>query len=316
MKVGRRGSELAVSPLKVLGQQHNLPVHYIPPGKDKGALKTWQPPSSFSVPGTPPPSSHIIITASFGRILPKSILDLFLPGRRLNVHPSLLPVYRGAAPIQHAIKDGLQETGVCVIDMLERSKGIDAGAIWGEQRVTIPEGAAFADLRDNLARTGGQLLVSVLRDMIAGKAMSKPQAEDPAAPRASFITLEDALVDFDTMTAEQIARHSRAFSHQHPLTATLKSKRTLQLHSISVYDGPSDVLKQLPIPGTATFDRSANALLIRCASDTILSVPQVKQQDRTLLKAREWWNGVRPDLRLQVGDEGPIQFLRPAPVRS
>ena len=75
------------------------------------------------------------MTASFGRILPNSLLELFSPGRRLNVHPSLLPMYRGPAPIQHAILDGQSENGVCVIEMTEARKGIDSGEIWGREQL-------------------------------------------------------------------------------------------------------------------------------------------------------------------------------------
>lgn len=77
----------------------------------------------------------MLVTASFGRILSNSLLALFEHGRRLNVHPSLLPTYRGAAPIQRALLDGQKETGVCVIEMMERKKGIDAGEIWGRRRM-------------------------------------------------------------------------------------------------------------------------------------------------------------------------------------
>ena len=71
---------------------------------------------------------------------------MFLPTRRLNVHPSLLPAYRGPAPIQHALMDSRDETGVCVIEMTERKKGIDSGAIWASERmvskymVRVPRG--------------------------------------------------------------------------------------------------------------------------------------------------------------------------------
>lgn len=61
------------------------------------------------------------------------MLRLFASDRRLNVHPSLLPAYRGAAPIQHAIMNDEKETGVCIVNMLKRSEGIDAGPIWGTQ---------------------------------------------------------------------------------------------------------------------------------------------------------------------------------------
>lgn len=81
------------------------------------------------------PSNHVLITASFGRILRKSLLNTFHPHRRLNVHPSLLPAYRGAAPIQHALLNGDNDTGVSVISMLEMKEGIDTGDIWGSRRM-------------------------------------------------------------------------------------------------------------------------------------------------------------------------------------
>lgn len=76
---------------------------------------------------------HLLVTASFGRILPDPVLELFPSQQRLNVHPSVLPAYRGAAPIQRAIMNGDRMTGVCVIEMLSRTKGIDAGRIWASQ---------------------------------------------------------------------------------------------------------------------------------------------------------------------------------------
>lgn len=84
-------------------------------------------------------SSDLLVTASFGRILRKGQLELFSPGRRLNVHPSLLPRYRGPAPIQHALLGGEKETGVCVIEMLKIKDGaVDSGDIWGCEK-TVSE---------------------------------------------------------------------------------------------------------------------------------------------------------------------------------
>ena len=82
-----------------------------------------------------PPANHLLVTASFGRILTGKMLHSFQPPHRLNVHPSLLPAYRGPAPIQHAIMNGETETGVCVIQMLKKSEGIDAGALFGCQKM-------------------------------------------------------------------------------------------------------------------------------------------------------------------------------------
>ncbi|OBZ67361.1 Methionyl-tRNA formyltransferase [Grifola frondosa] len=308
VKTGRRGSQLSISPLKILGQQLDLTVHTIP--HEKTSFKNWQPPESFYTSETlqQPSSQYLLVTASFGRILPNSLLNIFAPPRRLNVHPSLLPAYRGAAPIQYALLDGREETGVCVIGMTERKKGIDSGDIWGCTKLKIPEGSMFTTLRESLALEGGKLLVSVLRDMLAGKAKSTPQVTDPSAPRAPLITAEDSLIDFPTMTAEHIVRRYRAISHQKPIVALLKTKRTLQLHSPSVLaERSTDTLELIPRPGLAVYHLPKSSLLIRCAADTVLSVPQVKQQDRALLKAKEWWNGVRPEMRMS--EEGPVQFL-------
>lgn len=121
------------APLKQLGQSLHLPVHEIPP--DRPSFRKWEPPAHFA--SQPPPSSRLLISASFGRILSNKLLGFFAPGRRLNVHPSLLPAYRGASPIQYTIMDGQTDTGVCVIDMMERKKGIDAGDVWGVSRVKV-----------------------------------------------------------------------------------------------------------------------------------------------------------------------------------
>jgi len=101
-----------------------------------------QPPAPFASSSSDEPSAkpnHLLVTASFGRILRKGQLELFSPGRRLNVHPSLLPHYRGPAPIQHALLNGEKETGVCVIEMLKMKAGaIDSGDIWGSMQ-TVSE---------------------------------------------------------------------------------------------------------------------------------------------------------------------------------
>jgi methionyl-tRNA formyltransferase len=138
--------------LKQLGSSLGVTVHTIPP--EKTQFRHWtvsscqelfhphlnffcQLPSPFSLAqDVPPPSNHVLITASFGRILPLAMLSQFRKSQRLNVHPSLLPAYRGPAPIQHALMRGEKEVGVCVIGMLPVKKkgtsgGIDAGDVWG-----------------------------------------------------------------------------------------------------------------------------------------------------------------------------------------
>ncbi|KAJ3810188.1 formyl transferase [Lentinula aff. lateritia] len=285
-----RGSRLSVSPLKILGHSLALPVHTIP---TKTEFKNWTIPPPFSDVNSS--TQHVIITASFGRILPLKMLKLFASDRRLNVHPSLLPAYRGAAPIQHAIMNDEKETGVCIVNMLKKSEGIDAGPIWGTQTLSMPENAIFSDLRDKLAIKGGQLLVSVLRDMMAGKAVSKAQAPTNIsfAPTISF---KDATLDFTAMSAEAIVRTYRAIGHQvivlqRPLTVYLPTIKTLQMHSPSVHVSPPPYTPA--VPGRACYSKPDKAILIRCADDSVLSVLKVKQEGRALLDAREWWSGAK-----------------------
>ncbi|KAH7912042.1 Formyltransferase [Hygrophoropsis aurantiaca] len=310
VKTGRRGAHLSISPLKTLGEKLELPVHAIP--QEKSAFRHWLPPPPFSA---LPNENHLLITASFGRILPPSLLQLFPEDRRLNVHPSLLPAYRGPAPIQRALMAGDRESGVCIIDMLEvRRKrsigssgaadtdqntggGIDAGGIWGQTTSPIPPDAAFSSLRDTLADRGGKLLVAVLKKMLNGTASRTSQAPMLATtPRGSAITGKDASVNFETLSAVEIERIHRAIGHQanqslhflkKPITTSLPSGKTLQLHTLSVLPSLSS-----GTPGLVSYCPHSRTLLIPCAVG-VLSVGHVKQQDRTLLAAREWWNGMK-----------------------
>ncbi|KAK0494552.1 formyl transferase [Armillaria luteobubalina] len=130
-RVGRRGSKfLSVTPLKILGESSETPVHLIP--HEKSDLRLWMPPTPFSNGVSP---NNLLITASFGRIISSHFLDHFSPTRRLNVHPSLLPRLRRPALIQHAILNGELETGVPIINMLKRQEGIDAGNVWGSLKL-------------------------------------------------------------------------------------------------------------------------------------------------------------------------------------
>lgn len=269
----------------------------------KSEFKTWKPPPQFSN-LNPAPLNHVVVTASFGRILPASLLNMFTPTRRLNIHPSLLPAYRGPAPIQHAILSGDEETGVCVIEMLKLKQGIDSGAIWGCSRVPLHNGAMFVDLRDTLAETGGRLLVSVLRDMRAGKATCIPQPPIGSLSHAPMISAKDSIIDFATMSAQVISRRYRAISHQRPLTTCISTGKTVQLHSPAPLDMHVPFLSKFP--GTAMYHKPSRSLIIRCADDSVLSIPLIKQESKTLMDAKDWWNGVKG---LGLVRDGELQLV-------
>lgn len=113
--------------------------------------------------------SHLLLTASFGHIIPNPFLDLFPASNRLNVHPSLLPRYRGAAPIQWTIANGEEQTGVSVQRLVRRDQGIDAGHLLGTvDGIEVPKDATYWSLLPVLADAGAKLLVQVLREMLDG----------------------------------------------------------------------------------------------------------------------------------------------------
>jgi len=162
---------------------------------------------------------------------------------------------RACTDTAHA--DGREpESGACVIEMLPESKEIDAGKIWDEMRVDVPQDATFVSLRDQLGVYGGQLLVKVMRDMMAGRAHAVAQVGDPNAHRAPFITAEDSLVHFPRITAQYIVRLHAAVAHQvhqKALFAYLSNGRTLQLHRGTRYLRVSEAVGFIPSPGMSIY---------------------------------------------------------------
>ena len=316
-----------------LSSRHGWYIHF---PFFKNSANSDQPPSPFyPLPG-PPPSNHLLLTASFGRILPSSLLSLFKPTHTLNVHPSALPAYRGPAPIQRAILNGEQDTAVCVIEMKRRG-GIDAGDVLGRVPIvralnpscldvligdsqTIPPGTAYGPLRDSLAQKGGQLLVSVLRSILSGTEERIPQSPlTPSTPHAPFITPADSQPDFARETADDVVRRHLALSHHKPLTTyLLAAARTVQLHDLSVLPSGAAGDAQAIIvvgqqPGSARYCGPLRSVVVRCSRGTLLRVPMLKSEFRSLMPAKSWWDGVQQHWK---DAEGCITFTNPPALVS
>ena len=177
-----KGRELKLqpSPVKVLALQTNLPVLQPERARDEaflGALRDLQP--------------DLIAVAAYGQILPQSLLDLPRFGC-LNVHTSLLPRYRGAAPIQWAILNGDTETGVTIMKM---DAGLDTGAILSQARTPVYPEDNSETLHDRLARLGAELLVKTIPEYVAG---GIPPLAQPAegVSYASKIKKQDGQIDW------------------------------------------------------------------------------------------------------------------------
>jgi methionyl-tRNA formyltransferase len=190
-----RELKLTPSPVKVLAEKLKLPVlqplkaredHFI------GQLRELKP--------------DLVVVVAYGQILPQTILDL-PPHGCLNVHTSLLPKYRGAAPIQWAIANGDSETGVTIMKM---DAGLDTGPILSVRRTAILATDDSQTLHDRLAQLGADLLGETIPDYVAGKVKPQPQPAKGGS-YAAKIKKDDGRIDWN-LPAEKIWNRLRAFT--------------------------------------------------------------------------------------------------------
>jgi methionyl-tRNA formyltransferase len=175
-----RGLKLQASSVKEVAQRENLPVLQPERARDENFIKqltALQP--------------ELIAVAAYGQILPKAILELPRFGC-LNVHTSLLPKYRGAAPIQHAILNGDSETGVTIMKM---DAGLDTGDILAQERTPINAKDNSQTLNDRLAEIGANLLVRTIPDFISGEIQPRPQPAE-GVTYAAKIKKQDGEIDW------------------------------------------------------------------------------------------------------------------------
>jgi methionyl-tRNA formyltransferase len=190
-----RGRELKPPPVKKLAQELEIPV--IQPEKlhqpeAMEQLRAWSP--------------DVIVVAAFGQILKKDVLDL-PPFGSINVHASLLPRWRGAAPINAAILYGDEETGVTIMKM---DAGLDTGPILSQRSVRIEPDDTAGSLFETLSRLGAELLLDTLPGYLAGEVQPKPQPEE-GATYAPMLKKKDGALDF-SRPAEELERKVRAFN--------------------------------------------------------------------------------------------------------
>lgn len=190
-----RGRELAASPVKLVSQREHIPLLQPTKMKDPAfldALRGWQP--------------DLIAVAAFGRILPAVILQLPRSGC-INVHGSLLPKYRGAGPIQWAIINGENETGISTMFMDE---GMDTGDILLQKSLPIRPDDTAGSLSARLAELGGRLLIDTIVQLQAGTLVRQPQ-DSRRVSMAPLLKKEDGLIDW-ALSATEIERRLRGMT--------------------------------------------------------------------------------------------------------
>jgi len=190
-----RGKRMTASPVKAFATQQGIVVLQPSTLRDEtvvAELAALRP--------------DIIIVAAYGLILPQDVLDI-PPHGCLNVHASVLPRWRGAAPIQAAILSGDATTGISLMSM---TAGLDSGPVYCSASVTIGENETAGDLHDRLAALGGKLLVDSLDALMAGR-MPASEQDQQQATYAGKINKQDAQLDW-TLGAEELQRRVRAYN--------------------------------------------------------------------------------------------------------
>lgn len=194
-KPAGRGKQLRPSPVKVIAEQAGIPLYQPKSLKSEEAaapLREWQP--------------DVIVVAAFGQILRAHVLD-YPPFGCINVHASLLPRWRGASPIQHALLAGDAETGICLMQM---DVGLDTGPVFTCEATAITAKDTAVTLHDRLAQMGANLLSRHLDDILDGRLQSRPQ-NDNLSTYAPLIKKEDGRLDWHKSSAE-LDRHIRAMT--------------------------------------------------------------------------------------------------------
>ncbi|WP_421206319.1 methionyl-tRNA formyltransferase [Aeromonas sp. 601027] len=194
-KPAGRGQKLTASPVKELALAHNLPVY------QPATLRKEEAQAELAALG-----ADLMVVVAYGLILPKAVLDTPRLGC-INVHGSLLPRWRGAAPIQRSIWAGDSETGVTIMQM---DVGLDTGAMIRKVSCPIAADETSASLYDKLAELGPQALVDTIDAMAAGETAAEAQ-DDALANYAEKLSKEEARIDW-SMEAVAIERCIRAFN--------------------------------------------------------------------------------------------------------
>jgi methionyl-tRNA formyltransferase len=216
-----RGRALTPPPIKFLAGELGLPV--IQPSRLKepaamAQLEAWQP--------------ELIVVAAFGQILRPAVLDLPRYGC-INVHASLLPRWRGAAPIQAAILEGDEQTGVTIMRM---DPGVDTGPLLSQRAIPIHPEDTAGSLSQRLAGLGAQLLLETLPGYLSGDRAPQPQ-DDSQATYAPMLKKEDGQLDF-SQPAARLARRVHAFNPW-PGAYTIWQGQILKVHQARALDEPS-----------------------------------------------------------------------------
>ncbi len=262
-----RGNKMLMTPVKEYAMEQGLTVYQ--PQKVKTpefvqTLRELQP--------------ELIVVAAFGQFLSREILEL-PPHGCINVHASLLPKYRGAAPIQYAIIKGEQESGVTIMQM---DIGMDTGAMLEKVVVPIAENTTMGELHDALREQGAALLLKVIDDIAAGTAVAEPQ-NDAEATYATLLDRSMEHIDW-TKSAQEVHNLIRGFNPAPSTFTKLPNGKSLKIWGSRLTDKKSEAAA-----GTVV-EAGKHSFFVACGSG-VLEITEVQPESKKRMAAQVFLNG-------------------------
>lgn len=274
-----RGQRLTAPPVKSIASEANIPVFQFPAIRNNpevmDLLEKLQP--------------EIMVVVAFGQILPPEFFGFPAHGA-LNVHASLLPEYRGAAPVAHAILNGETETGVTIMRIDE---GMDTGDILSHTAIPLPDSVSRGELEITLAQEGAALLMRTIGGYVSGHIEPIPQNPDQAsyAPR---ISRKDARICWKE---KALAVHNRVRAmNPWPAAFSLFRDQELKIWRTAVTEAPPGL--ELDRAEGSVVDIQEGRIVVRCGGPTFLSLVTLQLPNRRKVSAADFVNGTQ----LRIGE--------------
>jgi methionyl-tRNA formyltransferase len=274
--------------LKAIALEHGVPVYQpesINTPEGVAAIQAWRP--------------DLLVVAAYGQILSKDVLSV-PPRGGINVHASLLPKYRGAAPVAWAIAAGEKETGVTIIRM---SVALDAGDMLAQETLEIGPEETAGELESRLAIQGSRLALEVVERIASGTAAGIPQDKSQAT-KAPKLTKEHGLIDW-TKPADAIGCHVRAMqpwptAYSYWYRAGQAPVRIIVCRAVALLEASSAPPGDLLIRPDET-----TRMLVACGGGSIVEILELQPAGRKRMAAADYLRGRRLEAGDRLGSEAP-----------
>lgn len=267
-----RGYELTPPPVKVEALKHNIPVFQPKSMRDGEALSILE---------ALQPDLNVVV--AYGKILPPEIL-YFPQYHSINIHASLLPKYRGAAPIQWVILNGEEKTGVTAMQM---DDGIDTGDMLLKAELPIPQDMTGGELHDALSSLGAQVLSDTLKALKNGELHPEPQTGE--SNYAPMLTKSLCPIDF-SRSAQEIHNHVRGLAPFPTATAVLHGKR-MKIHAVQLTENTSTEV-------AGTIVSVSNGIEVACGDGKTVLITELQPEGKKRMTAKSFLVGHK----LQAGE--------------